>query len=79
MTAFEEADEATIEAALEIKQQLREQAVDVSCSNPSCSNTIPITAKQKRDFLVSYRKLYGKTVFPCCCNECRDVVFNMML
>ncbi|MCK5431608.1 MAG: hypothetical protein KAJ03_02630 [Gammaproteobacteria bacterium] len=79
MTTLADRDEANADAAQAIKERVGSDAVGMCCSNPACSAVINVTAKQKRDFLVSYRKRYGKTVYPCCSHECRDIVLNMMM
>ena len=63
--------------ALREKKEFARDLVEMSCWNPMCSNTIVVTPEQKRDFLISFQKKYGKTVFPCCCKECRDTVQAM--
>lgn len=70
-------DRNLILAFLREKREFRDGLVEMVCWNPECSNRIVVTPKQKRDFVISFHKKYGKTVFPCCCRECRDTVIRM--
>jgi len=64
--------------ALEIKQILAEQTVEITCVNPECSNRIITTKQQKQDFLISFKKKYDKLVLPCCSKECQEKVLKLI-
>ena len=64
--------------ALKVKEELERNSVEVACMNPFCSNKIIMTAEQKRDLLISFKKKYNKAVLVCCSEECRKKVLELL-
>ncbi|PKG32186.1 hypothetical protein [Methanoregula sp.] len=58
--------------AMQIKKEVHDQIVQVPCTNPRCSNTIPMTKKQLEEFFISSKKRYDLVIFPYCSIACRD-------
>ena len=56
----------------------RKDEVEITCFNPSCSNVIRMTQKQKRDLLLSFQKKYKKLVFIACSTDCQTLLYDLM-
>lgn len=71
-------NQEVLKKALEIKEEIAKQIVEVPCMNPYCSNTIKITPQQKQDLLISFKKKYDKLVLVCCSKECQQKVLEIL-
>ncbi|WP_292420670.1 hypothetical protein [Methanoregula sp.] len=68
---LDEIDRETLATALKIKDEVKEQTVQVPCTNPKCKKTIPMTKKQLEEFFISSKKRYDMIIFPFCSTACR--------
>ncbi len=71
---LDQIDRETLETALQIKDEVKAQTVMVPCTNPRCTNLIPMTKKQLEEFFISSKKRYDMVIFPFCTTTCRDEV-----
>jgi len=67
-------DREILEAALQVKNDVQRETVEVPCMNPQCRNKILMTKKQLEEFFISSKKRYNLMVFPFCSTKCRDEV-----
>lgn len=77
-TPLNQASKNNLLAAVNVKNQLREEVVKVPCMNPSCSQEVLMTPQQKQDLLISFKKKYDKFVLVCCSKECQQNVFRLL-
>lgn len=71
-TPLSSIEHKTLQTALQIKDQLQHEIVEVPCMNPRCHNTVRMTRRQLEEFLVSAKKRYDLMILPFCSRECRD-------
>lgn len=69
-------DREILEEALRIKQELRDQIVELPCQNPDCPHTVTITRRQLHEFMWTYPRRYDLRVVPFCSKACRDKVLQ---
>lgn len=71
-TPLSSIERTTLQTALQVKEQLQHEIVEVPCMNPRCHNTVRMTRRQLEEFLVSAKKRYDLVILPFCSRECRD-------
>lgn len=57
---------------IDVRKQLQEEVIHVTCSHPECRNTIPMHPRQRSDMVSGMVKRYDKRVFAFCSEKCRD-------
>ncbi|MFA7122278.1 MAG: hypothetical protein WC277_12415 [Bacilli bacterium] len=71
-TPLSSIEHKTLQTALQIKEQIQSEIVEVPCMNPRCKNKVRMTRRQLEEFLVSAKKRYDMVILPFCSPECRD-------
>lgn len=71
-TPLSSIEHKTLRAALQVKEQIQNEIVEVPCMNPRCKNKVRMTRRQLEEFLVSAKKRYDMVILPFCSPECRD-------
>ena len=71
-TPLSSIEHRTLQTALQVKEQLQHEIVEVPCMNQRCHTTVRMTRRQLEEFLVSAKKRYDLVILPFCSRECRD-------
>lgn len=71
-TPLSSIEHQTLQTALQVKEQIQHEIVEVPCMNPRCHNKVRMTRRQLEEFLVSAKKRYDLVILPFCSQECRD-------